>query len=378
MSKQKTFDQLMNEEIKFRKYQKQKSLYYTTQSLMGIDWWTWAWICGSRGRGKSYAVLDTLLSYKKRYGYDNVKCYYFRISDLSIKKMLENKARKAIDPLLIRKYDLDITTKANTIYDHNKQLIDFYALVSAAKQGKGIAEYDPEFLNNRPIDPKTGKPIKRFIFIVIDEFMMAEGVEKKSVGNPVDQFKIYIENILRDQERMDYPAVRIFGCANAVSECSDFLAQLAGFIPEQPGRYKLKRKHMIVDNVPNSQAYIDKRKKSYGADIMDYEEDSNYTNIIKRDLETLIPKSQRLVKPTAIIKFNKDPKHWFTLWDGNIIRKYNKQTCNNVIAMKRYLDTMFDQDLAKSVIERYDARAFMYADLISQATFAAELKQIKK
>ena len=40
--------------------------------------------------------------------------------------------------------------------------------------------------------------------------MMAEGVEKKSVGNPVDQFKIYIENILRDQERMEYPAVRIF------------------------------------------------------------------------------------------------------------------------------------------------------------------------
>ena len=123
---------------------------------------------------------------------------------------------------------------------------------------------------------------------------------------------------------------------------------------------------------------MDKRSRSINANIMDYENDSNYTNIIKRDIELLIPKSQRLVKPTAIIKFSKDPQHWFTLWDGNIIRKYNKQTCNNVIAMKRYLDAMFDQDLAKSVIERYDARAFMYADLISQATFAAELKQIKK
>ena len=28
----------------------------------------------------------------------------------------------------------------------------------------------------------------------------SEGVERKSVGNPVDQFKIYLENILRDQE----------------------------------------------------------------------------------------------------------------------------------------------------------------------------------
>ena len=46
--------------------------------------------------------------------------------------------------------------------------------------------------------------------------------------------------------------------------------------------------------------------------------------------------------------------------------------------MKRYVDSFFDQDLSKSVIERYDARSFQYADLISQATFAAELKQIKK
>ena len=373
----KTANQMINEFMSEEKFKKNKSLYYTTQSLMGIDWWTWAWICGSRGRGKSYAVMDTVLSYIKRYGYENVKCYYFRISDLSIKKMLENKARKAIDALLIRKYDLQLSCKANTIYDRGHPIIDFYPLVSAAKQGKGVAEYDPEFLNNRPIDKRTGKPIKRFIFIIIDEFMMAEGIEKKSVGNPVEQFKIYIENILRDQERMDYPAVRIFGCANAVSECSDCLAQLAGFIPEQPGRYKLKRKHMIIDNVPNSQAYIDKRKKSYGADIMDYEEDSNYTNIIKRDLATLMPKGKRLCKPTSIIKFNKDPKKWFTIWDGNIIRRFNNQTCNNVIAMKRYLDSFFDQDLAKSVIERYDARAFQYADLISQATFAAELKLIK-
>ena len=101
----KTANQMINDFMNEEKFKKNKSLYYTTQSLMGIDWWTWAWICGSRGRGKSYAVMDTVLSYIKRYGYDNVKCYYFRISDLSIKKMLENKARKAIDALLIRKYD---------------------------------------------------------------------------------------------------------------------------------------------------------------------------------------------------------------------------------------------------------------------------------
>ena len=357
---------------------KKLGLYYTTQSLLGIPGITWVWLCGSRGRGKSFAVLETYLSFVKKYGQENCKCYYFRISDLSVKAMLANKGAKAIDAMLVRKYDLEITTRANTLYNKGKPLIYFYPLVSAAKAGKGVAEYDPDFLGKRPLG-KKGKPIKRFIFIIIDEFQMAEGVERKSVGNPVEQFKIYIENILRDQEQLDYSAVKIFGCANAVSECSDFLAQLAGFIPERPGRFILRRKRMIVDNIPNSEAYLEKRKKSIGADIMNYEEDANYTNVVKRDLETLIPKGYRLRKVTHLLKFSKDPQDWFCLYDGKIIRRYRKETLAKelTIAMKRYLDERYNMDVVKNVIERFDARDFMYSDLISQATFAAKLKEIK-
>ena len=355
----------------YKHHKAQESLYYTTRSLMGYQWATWKWIIGSRGRGKSFAVLDTALNFVKKYGEDNVKIYYFRISDLSIKTMLANQGAKCIDTLLVRKYNLDLSVHANSLYNNDKPLITFYPLVSAAKVGKGIAEFDPDFLDGYH---------NRYVFIIIDEFMMADGIEKKSVGNPVDQFKIYIENILRDQERLDYPAVHVFGCANAVSECSDFLAQLAGFIPEKTGRYKLKRKHMIIDMVENSQAYIDKRKKSYGADIMDYENDSNYTNNIKRDIETLIPKSQKLCKITAIIKFTKNPNTWFTVWDGDIIKQYNNQPYNKkqVIAMRRYLDSEYNSELVLSIFDRYDARAFRYSDLISQATFSAQLKLIKK
>ena len=356
------------------KKEKELGLYYTTQSLMGIQWWTWSWIIGARGRGKSYSVLDTVLSYQKKYGAENVKCYYFRISDLSVKAMLANKGKKAIDALLVRKYNLELTTKGYILYNKGKPIINFYALVSAAKTGKGIAEYDPEFLNKRP----EGQ--KRFIFIIIDEFMMAEGLEKKSVGNPVEQFKIFIENILRDQEQLDYPAVRIFGCANAVSECSDFLAQLASFIPEKPGRYKLKRKHMIVDNIPNSKAYLEKRKNSVSADILDYENDSNYTNIVKRDLESLMKKNRKLRKVSFLIKFDKDPSHWFCLWDSNIIKRYNGQRVgkDRVLSMKRYLDEFFNPKMVEQIFDMYDSRSFMYSDLISQAMFAAELKQIKR
>lgn len=358
-----------------RKLEDKLGLYYTMHSVLGVHWWNWLWMIGARGRGKSYAAVDTVLDYCKKYGQENVKCYYFRISDLSVKAMLANKGRKAIDKKLIRKYKLELTTKANTIYNRDKPLMDFYALVSAAKTGKGVAEYDPDFLNDYYKDGK-----KRFIFIIIDEFMMAEGVEKKSVGNPVSQFKIFIENILRDQEQLPYRAVMILGCANSVSECNDFLAQLAGFIPERPGRYFLKRRHMVVDNIPNSKAYEEKRKKSIGADIMDYDEDANYTNVIKRDLETLMPKGRQLIKVTMLIKFSKDPMDWFCIYDGRYVRKYRNETVNKnlMIGMKRYLDNRFDPEIVKNIFELYDARAFYYADLISQATFAAQLKLLKK
>lgn len=355
--------------------------YYTYRSLMGINWATWYWICGARGRGKSYGFWENYLGYIKKYGAENCKCYYFRISDLSVKAMLMNKAQKAIESDIVKKYKLDISVKGNTIYNHGKELATLYPLVSAAKKGKGLAEYDHTFLNNRPIDPKTGKPVKRFIFLMIDEFQMAEGVEKKSVGSPVEQFKMYYENILRDQEQLDYGAVKVFGCANAVSECSDFLAQLCGFIPERPGRYFLKRKHTVIDNVINSRAYLEKRKKSIGADIMDYNEDANYTNIVKRDIETLMPKGRRLRKVTTLLKFGKNPKtDWFCIYDGRYVRKYHNETVNKKImfAMKRHLDSLYEPEFVKDVIERYDVRNFYYADLITQATFGAKIKELKK
>ena len=358
---------------KVRDFEKKAGLYYTAHPLMGNPWATWIWLIGARGRGKSYSAVEIPTAYYKKYGPENVKIYYFRISDLSIKALLANHGRKAVDPGIVMKYGLELTTKNNTLFDRGKPFIDFYALVSAAKVGKGVAEYDPNFLNNR-----NGK--KRFIFIIIDEFMLAEGIEKKSIGNPVDQFKIFIENILRDQEQLDYRAVTIFGCANEVSECNDFLAQLFGFIPPTIGRYRLKRKHCLIDVIPNTEAYRMKRARSIGADIMDYKNDPNYTNKAVRDFETLKKKEVKLKQVTSIIKFSKDSRDWFTVWDGKIIKRYSGQPYrkSQVIAMRRYLDHIYDPGLAASVVERYDCRSFLYNDLISQKVFAARLKEIKK
>lgn len=368
---------------KLDKYDKESKLglYLTPHAIMGYHNITHFVVCGSRGRGKSVFSLDAAIAAKEKYGYDNVKIFYFRISDASVKAMLANKASKCIDPILIAKYNMEITCKSSIVYNKGKPLLEMYPLVSAGKVGKGVNLYDANWLNNRPINPKTGKPIKRFIFVIWDEFLMAEGVEKRTVGDPVAQFKIYLESIFRDQERLDYDAVRIFYLANAVSECASVLGQLFNYIPT-PGDFgikKLTRKHCIMWNVPNGDAYLEKRKKSYTADVIDYDDDPNYTNIVKRDLETIMPKAHRLNKVTMIIMFTKSPQDWFSVYDGKYIRLYKNECVKSslYVPMIRHLDKNYNQELVKSIFDMYDARAFMYADLISQASFSARMKQLK-
>lgn len=327
-----------------------------------------------RGIGKSVISVETAIILKRKYGYDNVKCYYFRLTDLSIKAMLANHAEKAIDPYLIDKYNLEITCKGNTIYDHGKKLIEFYPLVSAGSKGKGVNLYDCNWW-------KTNK--KRFVVTIWDEFLMAEGIEKKSVGNPVAQYRIYMEAILRDAERItDYNAVYNFFLANSVSECAPVTGALFNYIPD-PNNYKvvkLTRKHAIFWNVPVTDAYIEKRKKSYNADILDYSRDPNYTNNIKRDLEAIKPKKTRIHKVTSVIKFTKYENAWFCIYDSKYVRVYKNESFkkDKVIPMVRHLDELFSPELVKSVIERYDAKAFIYCDLMSQALFTSYIKEIKQ
>lgn len=337
----------------------------------------------AKGVGKSVVSVETLIQLKRKYGYENVKCFYFRLTDLACKSMLANHAAKAIAPYLVNKYKLDITCKGYNVYDHGKQLFELLPLVSVGSKGKGSDFYDPDFLNNRPIDPKTGKPIKRFIVTIWDEFLMAEGIEKKPVGNPVKQYKIYMDAIMRDQERIkDYNAVYNFFLANTVSECANVTGALFNYIPypENHRIVKLTRKHAIFWNVPVTKAYIDARKKSYNADLMDFDHDPNYTNVVKRDLELVKPKRTKLVRMTSVIKFDaNDQQYWFCLYDNKYIRQYKDEKFkrDKVIAMARHLNEQFIQDAVMKVLERYDMRNFHYADIMSQALFQSCMKEIK-
>ena len=192
-----------------------------------------------------------------------------------------------------------------------------------------------------------------------------------------------MEAILRDAERItDYNAVYNFFLANSVSECAPVTGALFNYIPD-PTNYKivkLTRKHAIFWNVPVTDAYIEKRKKSYNADILDYSRDPNYTNNIKRDLEAIKPKKTRIHKVTSVIKFTKYENAWFCIYDSKYVRVYKNESFkkDKVIPMVRHLDELFSPELVKSVIDRYDAKAFIYCDLMSQALFTSYIKEIKQ
>lgn len=376
MTQQQAIEKLhkgITESIKKRKMKAKLGLYLTTNHVFSYHGITDFVYTAVRGVGKSVISVETAIILKRKYGYENVKCFYFRLTDLSVKAMLANKASKAIDPYLIDKYNLEITCKGNIVYDHGKPLIEFYALVSAGSKGKGVNLYDCNFF-------QKGK--KRFVVTIWDEFLMAEGIEKKSIGDPVEQYKIYKEAILRDAEVIkDYDAVYNFLLANNVSECAAVTGALYNYIPD-PNNYKrvkLTRKRAMFWNVPVTEEYIKKRKNSYNANIMDYKNDPNYTNL-KKDMSLIKPKHARLVKVTSLIKFHKQDKaKWFCLYDNKYIRQYRGETVSKdkIIPMRRYLDELFNPEMVTMVFDRFDARGFMFTDLMSMALFQTQLKLLK-
>ena len=332
-----------------------------------------------RGVGKSVISVETVIILKKKYGYENVKAFYFRLKDNSVKAMMANHASKAIDPYLIHKYNLDISCKNNIVYDHGKELLEFYPLVSAGSKGKGVNLYDCNFLGAKD---ENGNIIKRFIVTIWDEFLMAEGVEVKSVGDPVAQYRIYKEAILRDAMRIkDYNAVYNFLLANNVSECASVTGALYNYIshPENYNRVFLTRKHAMIWNVPITDKYKEKRKNSYNANIIDYVNDPNYSGISK-DLSQIKPKRTRLRKVTMLLKFDKiDKNKWFCIYDSIYIRKYHNECVNKqkMYSMYRHMDDLYSLEIINTIIENYDVHLYKYADLMSMSLFVAEMKLLK-
>lgn len=323
------------------------------RSLLGNDWCMFFTILGGRMTGKSYALTDYLCRRKKILG-DQCKNYWLRISDTSTKMLLANKANKLVDPDLVRKYDLELTTKGMDVYNRGKIFMTVLPLSSMGKT-KGVAFYDKDF---------TGE-----INIVLDEFQLEQG-EKRTSFDILYNFIGMVENIARTSKSK----LRIFLVGNTLEEASTILKAF-NFLPERFGRFKLKRKRCIIDNLEPTEEYLKDRKGS-AADILGGDSMSNYTNELKKDV-SLICKS-RLISPQYVIKFSKSRTNQYIVWDNNVITRYKGQPIKNVVAMKPYLDNRYNPESKTMVLEMFDARAFKFDTLITLSYFQGDLQMIRK
>lgn len=332
-----------------------QSRWYTKElkSLLGNTWAMFYAITGGRMTGKSYALTDYICNQKKKKK-DKVKAYWMRISETSTKFMLANKAEKLIDPDLVRKYKLELSTKGMNVYNRGEMLMQVMPL-SAMGKLKGNAFYDKDF---------DGEYI-----IVLDEFQLEQG-EKRTSFDILYNFIGMIENIARTTKRK----IRIFLVGNTLEEASSILKAF-NFLPEGFGRFYLKRKRCIIDNIAPTEEYIKDRTGS-AADILGGNEMSNYTNELKKDL-SLISK-QRLHDPQFIIKFGKTKQNMFIVWEDNIVTRYKGQPIKSTVAMKPYLDDRYHPERRQVVIDMFDAKAFKFDSLITLSYFQGELQKIRK
>lgn len=319
--------------------------YYSCRSIFGNDWAAFYILLGGREAGKSYDVMKRFLTdWKKK----NKPFTWLRLTEASQKKMLSNKADKLVDPDLRRKFDLELTVKGCQVFDHGKPMCKVLAL-STFYNDKGVAMFDNEY--------DLGYNI------CLDE-MNRERSEKKTFDINY-AFVNQMENLVRSSK----DKLRIVLIGNTLEEASDILCSFE-FIPEEWGRYYVRKKRAVIDYIPPSQKYLMRRKGTI-ADLL-APSASTFTNKIEAD-KSLLYKG-RLKKPNYVIQFDKETK--FTVWNDNIIAEYNGEQVR-VVPMRPYLDQVFNAEARDLVFSLFNTRAYLFRNLITQKKFKKELELLK-
>ena len=346
---------------------KRKSQWYNLRPILGhFNWAMFAVLLGGREVGKSYSVTNFFVDQWKNKG---IPFTWLRLTESAARKLLQNNAEKLVDPDLRRKYDLDLITNGNNVYEVTKRtkpdkngktkilekklMARVYAL-STFYNDKGSI-FDKDFLND---------PNMRYN-VAVDEFEREKG--EKNTFNILYSLVNQLENLLRSSKER----VRIFFLGNTLEEASDILCAF-NFIPESFGIFKLKSKRCVIHNIAPTEEYKERRKGTI-ADIL-MPTASTFTNKIDTDT-TLINKSQ-LIAPNYVIKFTKDKSHWYTVWNSNIVTKYNGEK-KPVIAMRPYLDEVFNVDVQKNMIILFDTRSLQFRNLITFKQFQSDMEELK-
>lgn len=336
--------------------------WYSLRSILGNDWAIFYFLLGGREAGKSYATTEFFVRQWKNRKRPFV---WLRLSESSMRKLLQNNAEKLIDPDLRRRYNLDLVTNGSNVYEvierdpetnkvRKKELMARVLSLATFYNDKGSGLFDKDFLN----DPNM------YYNICLDE-MNREASERNSF-DILYNFANQIENLVRSTK----DRLRIICIGNTLEEASDLLCAF-DYLPETFGRFYLRGKRAVIDYIEPSDVYLERRKGTV-ADIL-MPTASTFTNEIKVD-SSLVTK-QRLTSPKAIISFNKYEK--FTLWNDNIIAPYNNESCGLRIAMRPYLDQLFSVEQRDNIVSIFDTRGFQFRNLITFKKFQKQMQLLK-
>lgn len=329
-----------------------KKEWYTIRSILGYQWAIFYLLIGAREAGKSYAVLDFFLYEFFTKGKEFV---WLRLTEASTKKLLNNDAMQFIDAGLMIKYHInssEITVKGIAVFYKGRKMARIMAL-STFYSDKGVANFEDKDFEDQ-----------MFAYnIALDEFQREKN--EKNTFDITYAFVNQLENLLRHKTNC-----RIFLIGNTVEDCSDILT-LFNFIPEQFGRFKLKKKRAVIDYIPPTKKYLERRKGSI-ANIL-APEASTFTN--KQNFDRRKIYKGRLKKPSYIIQFR---NNMFTVWDGNIVAKHNKEN-KPIISMVPLLlnNSVFKSELRDEVILMDYEKKFMFKDLLTQKLFDKCIKEVK-
>lgn len=342
--------------------------YYTINSIFGNDWAIFYALLGGRETGKSYSAMLWAVNRKIKKK-DQLKFYWMRLTEAACDNLLRDEGKKLVDPDIKRKYNLNFIRKGTTLYTYKKKEVQ-------TKSGKKTEKEDirefcevlacSTFYNTKGVGYFDNEYKGEYI-IILDE-MNREESERNSF-DIVYNFVNLIENIARSTKTR----IKVVMIGNTLEEASDILSAF-NFIPDDFGRYKLKSKRAVIDYIMPNEAYKARRKGTI-ADIL-MPNASTFTNELEVDRSLLVNR-RRCTKPQMIIKFGKTKDLWFTLWNDNIIKDYNGEE-KPVIAMKRYLDEEYYTQLAKTVQEKFDVRAYKYVNLSTFKRFQKQLRLLKK
>lgn len=341
--------------------------WYSIRHMLSYANWALFYILlGGREAGKSYSVTDFFCRQYKNKG---IPFVWMRLTEKAASKLLQNNAEKLIDPDLRRKYQLDLVTSGNNVYevtrrsrpDKNgktkileKRLMARVFALSTFYNDKGSI-FDKDFLNDLTMRYN----------IAVDEFQREKN--EKNTFDILYALTNQLENLVRSTK----DRTKIFFLGNTLEEASELLCAF-NFIPEEFGIYKLKKKRCVIEYIEPSESYL-KRRKGTIADIL-MPTASTFTN--KIDADTTVIDRSVLTKPVRVIKFSKEKKDWFTVWNSNIIAKYNGEQ-KPAIAMRPYIDELFMTELRNTIMEQFDTRCFKFRNLITFKQFQKQLELLR-